>query len=142
VWVVQVVNARGPLLSGWDLAPALAVGGIGLGLLVVPLVDIALATVEPTDAGASAGAYGTFQQVGAAVGVAVVGVVFFGAVGSIFTADRLRDALGSASWVAVIGFGLCALATVFLPSRAAVRAHAEQEKLLASAYSAHRERAA
>jgi EmrB/QacA subfamily drug resistance transporter len=133
VWVVQVVHARGALLSGWDLVPALAVGGIGLGLLVVPLVDIALATVEHTDAGAAAGAYGTFQQIGAAIGVAVVGVVFFGVVGSVFTADRLAEALGSASWVAVVGFALCTLATVFLPSRDAVRAHAEHEKVLASA---------
>jgi EmrB/QacA subfamily drug resistance transporter len=133
VWLIQIVDARGPVLTGWDLAPALALDGVGLGLLVVPLVDIALATVDPGDAGAAAGAYGTFQQIGAAVGVAVIGVVFFGAVGSVFTADRLREALDAASWVAVIGFALCALATVFLPSRSAVRAHAEREKALASA---------
>ena len=133
VWLIQIVDARGPVLTGWDLAPALALDGVGLGLLVVPLVDIALATVDPGDAGAAAGAYGTFQQIGAAVGVAVIGVVFFGAVGSVFTADRLREAIDAASWVAVIGFALCALATVFLPSRSAVRAHAEREKALASA---------
>jgi EmrB/QacA subfamily drug resistance transporter len=133
LWVVQVVDARGTLLTGWDLTPALAVGGTGPGLLVVPLVDIALATVPRDDAGASAGAYGTFQQVGAAVGVAVVGVVFFGMVGSVFTPDRMRAAIDAAAWVAVTGFALCALATVFLPSRSAVRAHAEREKALASA---------
>jgi membrane protein implicated in regulation of membrane protease activity len=71
--------------------------------------------------------------IGAAIGVAVVGVVFFGVVGSLFTADRLREALDAASWVAVVGFALCSVATLFLPSRSAVRAHAEREKALASA---------
>jgi EmrB/QacA subfamily drug resistance transporter len=133
VWVVQVIDAHGTALSGWHLVAPLAVWGIGLGLLVVPLVDIALATVAPTDAGAAAGAYGTFQQIGAAIGVAVVGVVFFGVVGSTFTAQRMSDAIDSASWVSVIGFAACAVATLFLPSRSAVQAHAEQEKALASA---------
>jgi hypothetical protein len=34
---------------------------------------------------------------------------------------------------AVVGFALCSVATLFLPSRSAVRAHAEREKALASA---------
>jgi EmrB/QacA subfamily drug resistance transporter len=125
-WAAQIIDAHGLALSGWDLAPALAVGGLGLGLLVVPLVDVALATVPPAEAGAASGAYGTFQQVGAAVGVAVVGVVFFG------IAD-LERAIVTASWVSVIGFGLCAAATTLLPSRAAVRAHAASAAVMIEA---------
>ena len=44
------------------------VSGVGLGLLVVPLVDVALATIPTTEAGAASGTYGTVQQVGAALG--------------------------------------------------------------------------
>jgi len=129
-WVIQVVQTNGDDLSGWHLAPPLALGGFGLGLLVVPLVDVALATVDPADAGAASGAYGTLQQCGAAVGVAVVGVVFFHVVGTVFTPARMADALGAAGWVSVVGFAVCALATLFLPARAAVRAHAEREQAL------------
>jgi EmrB/QacA subfamily drug resistance transporter len=127
-WVVRVTAAHGTGLSGWDLSAPLAVAGVGLGLLVVPLVDVALATVDPAHAGAASGAYGTLQQCGAAVGVAVVGVVFFHVVANMFTAARLADALEAAGWVSVLGFAVCAVATLFLPSRAAVRAHAERER--------------
>jgi EmrB/QacA subfamily drug resistance transporter len=123
-WVIQVIHANGPTLTGWHLAPALGLGGFGLGLLVVPLVDVALATVPPADAGAASGAYGTFQQCGAALGVAISGVVFFGVAGTTFTADRLADAITAAAWVSITGFALCALATTLLPPRSAVAAHA------------------
>jgi MFS family permease len=131
-WTVQVIHAHDAALTAWQLAPPLAVAGIGLGLLVVPLVDVSLATTAPGDAGAASGAYGTFQQCGAALGVAVVGVVFFHVAGNVFTADRLADAITSAAWVSIAGFTVCALATLLLPPRAAVQAHAAQEKALAT----------
>jgi hypothetical protein len=61
-----------------------------------------------------------------ASGVAVVGVVFFGITGR-------EDAITTASWVSVIGFALCAAATMLLPSRAAVRAHADAVAVLSEA---------
>jgi len=121
-WLSRIVVRAGPELSGWDLVPAFVVTGIGLALVVVPLVDIALATVPPADAGAASGAYSTMQQTGAALGVAVTGVVFFGTVGTDFSQARLEEALSAGSWVPVIGYLVCAVATLLLPSRAQVRA--------------------
>ena len=144
-WAVQVVHTASTGLGRWDLALPLALGGVGLGLLVVPLVDVALATVDPADAGAASGAYSTFQQVGAATGVAVVGVVFFGAVGTTsgdacgaeaacsFSPAGLEHGLTAAVWVSLIGYAACALATLLLPSRSAVQAHAERERVLQEA---------
>jgi len=125
VWVISVVHGQGDSVSTWDLAPALVVAGIGLGLLVVPLVDVALATVPTGEAGAASGAYGTVQQVGAALGVAVIGTVFFAAVGTSYDAASLRSGLLAACWVAAAGYALCALASLLLPSRAQVHAHQE-----------------
>jgi EmrB/QacA subfamily drug resistance transporter len=125
VWVIAVVNGQGDGLSTWNLAPALVAAGIGLGMLVVPLVDVALATVPTTEAGAASGAYGTVQQVGAALGVAVIGTVFFGVVGTSYDAGSLRSGLLAACWVAAGGYALCALASLFLPSREQVHAHQE-----------------
>jgi EmrB/QacA subfamily drug resistance transporter len=131
-WAVAVIRHLGPALSSWDLAPALVLCGFGLGLLVVPLIDVALATVSTENAGAASGAYGTIQQVGAALGVAVVGVVFFGAVGAEFSQASLEHGITTAAWVSVAGYALCALATLLLPPRVAVRAHvAERERELA-----------
>ena len=76
----RVVEHQGDDLSAGAWRCRWLLAGIGLGLLVVPLVDIALATVPETEAGAASGTYGTFQQVGAALGIAVIGSVFFGAV--------------------------------------------------------------
>jgi EmrB/QacA subfamily drug resistance transporter len=125
VWVLAVVHAHGDGLSTWDLVPALVVSGIGLGLLVVPLVDVALATVPITEAGAASGVYGTVQQVGAALGVAVTGTVFFGVVGASYDAASLRSGLLAACWVAAAGYALAAVSSLLLPSRSQVHAHQE-----------------
>lgn len=61
------------------LAPALALIGAGMGLVITPLTATVLAGLEPQRAGAASGALATMQQVGNALGVAVTGVLFFGA---------------------------------------------------------------
>ncbi len=60
------------------LLPGLLLVGAGMGLCITPLVTTVLSTVEPASAGATSGLLSTMQQVGGAVGVAVIGVVFFG----------------------------------------------------------------
>jgi EmrB/QacA subfamily drug resistance transporter len=134
VWILTIVHDRADGLSTWDLVPALVISGVGLGMLVVPLVDVALATVPTTEAGAASGAYGTIQQVGAALGVAVVGTVFFGVVGTSYDAASLRSGLVAACWVVAGGYALSAAASLLLPSRDQVRVHQETvERELAEA---------
>lgn len=126
LWALRVVADRGVDLTGWDLVWPMAVAGVGLGLLVVPLVDIALASIAVADAGTASGAYGTFQQLGAALGVAIGGTVFFARVGDDFTPGAVLDALQTAGWVAVGGYLLAAAASLLLPGRAAVQRHAAE----------------
>jgi EmrB/QacA subfamily drug resistance transporter len=123
VWLLATVHSQAGALTTWDLAPALTITGIGLGMLVVPLVDVALATVPTREAGAASGAYGTVQQVGAALGVAVIGTVFFAVAGTSYGAGSLRDGLLAACWVAAGGYALAALTALLLPSRDQVHAH-------------------
>jgi EmrB/QacA subfamily drug resistance transporter len=66
------------------LAPALLLIGAGMGLVITPLTATVLAGLEPERAGAAAGALATMQQVGNALGVAVTGVLFFGALNAGF----------------------------------------------------------
>ena len=64
--------------SAWPLVPGLLVIGVGMGLLYAPLVTVTLATLPVERAGSAAGVVSTVQQVGGALGVALLGIVFFG----------------------------------------------------------------
>jgi MFS family permease len=61
------------------LAPGLVLIGAGMGLCLTALNTSVLAHAAPQTAGAISGAMSTMQQVGNALGVAVTGVIFFGA---------------------------------------------------------------
>jgi EmrB/QacA subfamily drug resistance transporter len=81
--------------SGWAVAlPGLFLIGLGAGLVLGPLSAAAMAAVPGPRAGMAAGAVNTFRQLGFAIGVAVLGVVFHG--GLEHTAgQRLAGPLGS-----------------------------------------------
>ncbi|RKS68810.1 EmrB/QacA subfamily drug resistance transporter [Actinomadura pelletieri DSM 43383] len=68
-------------VTPWQLAPALTVTGVGMGLLMGPLFDIVLAGVEPEETGSAGGTLTAVQQLGAAFGAAVLGTIFFGLLG-------------------------------------------------------------
>jgi sugar phosphate permease len=74
-------TAHGPGGSVAWLFPGLLLLGAGQGLCITPLTSTVLSHAEPATAGSVAGALSTAQQVGNAIGVAVTGVLFFGALG-------------------------------------------------------------
>ena len=61
------------------LLPGLAALGLGQGLFLTPLLNVLLARVDAADAGSAAGILATAQQAGGAFGIAIVGLLFFGA---------------------------------------------------------------
>src|SRR6266705_2970400 len=61
------------------LFPGLVLLGAGQGLCITPLTTTVLGHADPATAGSVSGALSTAQQVGNSVGVAVTGVLFFGA---------------------------------------------------------------
>ncbi|MGH9072994.1 MAG: DHA2 family efflux MFS transporter permease subunit [Acidimicrobiales bacterium] len=79
--VILTIHQVGTQVHIYDLIPALLLAGIGLGLVVAPLTNIVLAEIRQVDYGAASGVLSTVQQVGGAVGVALVSVVFFGLIG-------------------------------------------------------------
>jgi EmrB/QacA subfamily drug resistance transporter len=80
--LIWTVDRYGGAIHSWQLLPALLVCGLGLGSVVAPLVNVVLAGIRGQDAGSASGVLTTVQQVGGAVGVALIGVVFFGLLGS------------------------------------------------------------
>jgi EmrB/QacA subfamily drug resistance transporter len=76
VILAATVAAGGSIAA---LVPALLLIGAGMGMVITPLTTTVLASVPPEHAGAASGALSTMQQVGNAVGVAITGIIFFGA---------------------------------------------------------------
>ncbi|WP_329565496.1 MFS transporter [Kitasatospora sp. NBC_01266] len=73
----QCVGTAG---SAWWLAPGMFLDGLGMGLVIAPLTGSTLAAVRPRLVGSAAGAVATTQQVGNALGVALLGILFYRAV--------------------------------------------------------------
>ncbi len=130
-WIAAIVTGQADALSGADMILPMALAGFGLALLVVPLTDVALAKTSVANAGAASGVFGTFQQVGSAIGIAVVGVVFFGIAGTTYTAENLRLAFLGGLWVPLVALSLAAMGTFLLPSVADVQTHKADAEVLA-----------
>jgi EmrB/QacA subfamily drug resistance transporter len=65
------------------LLPVLLVQGCGLGMVMAPLSATVLAGLPAEHAGVAAGVMSTMQQVGNALGVALIGILYFGALPSV-----------------------------------------------------------
>jgi EmrB/QacA subfamily drug resistance transporter len=100
--------------SPWPVVPGLVVAGAGLALLVIPLVNVVLAAVPAEVAGGASGLFGTAQQVGGALGVAVFGTVFFG----YLTGHSFEAAIVHTAPYAMGAFALCAVLALLLPRTA------------------------
>lgn len=80
--VIGVLHWTDIDLKGWQLLLPLFIAGAGGGLFLAPVTAVVLAGIRSKDAGSASGVLATAQQVGAALGIAVVGVIFFGLLGS------------------------------------------------------------
>jgi EmrB/QacA subfamily drug resistance transporter len=67
----------GTSISTWNMVVPLVVAGMGFGLVVAPVIDLVLSAVPREDAGSASGILSTAQQLGMALGVALIGVLFF-----------------------------------------------------------------
>ena len=67
-------------ISTWHMIAPLLVIGAGMGLIVAPLINAALAEVPFAHAGSASGIFNTMLQVGQALGLALTSVLFFGIV--------------------------------------------------------------
>ncbi|MFE2723023.1 MFS transporter [Kitasatospora sp. NPDC059327] len=63
--------------SIWDIAPGVAVAGIGAGMVIAALFSFILAAVDDDEIGSASGVLSAVQAVGGSIGVAVFGSVFF-----------------------------------------------------------------
>jgi EmrB/QacA subfamily drug resistance transporter len=109
VGFLLVLGSAGAGVSGWDMAAPLAVYGLGMGAIFVPLFDLILGDVQTHQVGSASGVLECVQQFGAALGVAVLGTVFFHAFGAHST-FAAAPAVHAAKLIAEISIGLTGLA--------------------------------
>jgi MFS family permease len=79
IWLYLVISANGLHTSSLDLIAPLLALGLGIGMLVSPLFGFILASVTDEETGSASGVLNALQQLAGAIGVAVLGTVFFAA---------------------------------------------------------------
>ncbi|MDF1603794.1 MFS transporter [Nocardioides sp. YIM 152315] len=111
--LAAVEHAGGAVL--W-LVPGLAVGGLGMGVALSALIGTVLGAVDPRDAGTVSGTASTVQQVGNALGVALVGIIFFGRV-----EEGIVEAFAASLVYLTATTVVVAVAAAFLPGLSGAR---------------------
>ncbi len=119
-------------LMAWRLGagldgPALLAGmllvGMGQGLLLTQLLNLILGTVSSADVGAASGLVSTMQQVGGAVGIAIAGIMYFGALDAVGIGMTSANAHARAFAVAlsydVVAAALTTVLLLLLPAHRA-----------------------
>lgn len=118
---LAVVGALGILTAGrtaehhvhaWALVPGLLALGVGINLCMPPLVTLYLSAVPDEYAGSASGIWNTAQQFAGAVGVAVLGAVFFSGLDGGY-----RAPFTAAVAVTVLLLGAAAALSLLLASR-------------------------
>jgi hypothetical protein len=117
------VGSMGSMLNLWAVVPGLVLGGAGLALLVLPLANVAMAAIPSASGGAAAGVLSTAQQLGGAIGVAIIGEIFFANIGA-GAADAFRASFEVTAPVVALGYLACALLSLALPPTAVADAYA------------------
>jgi EmrB/QacA subfamily drug resistance transporter len=84
--------------SAWTaLIPSMIVTGAGMGLFNPTRAALAIGVTEPARAGVASGINETFQQVGTAIGIAVVGALFQHQVTASFADSAVGQSMGPAA---------------------------------------------
>jgi MFS family permease len=111
----------GANLTGWDLAPATVLIGLGQGIALPLLIGAVLTHVRPERAGAAAGILTTTQQFGAASGIAVIGAIFYNALGTAPARGTFVSGMVVAMTANAVLVAAAAAASLLLPRRTATR---------------------
>jgi EmrB/QacA subfamily drug resistance transporter len=117
--IFAVLHGAGGGVSTADLLAPMVIGGIGMGMVFVPLFDIVMAGVRPQEMGSASGVLQTVNSLGMSLGIAGIGAIFFALAGG--PGAHVPVYLHAAQWTALATVGLlaCSFALAFgLPRRA------------------------
>jgi EmrB/QacA subfamily drug resistance transporter len=117
--IYAVLRGAGGGVSTADLLAPMVIGGIGMGMVFVPLFDIVMAGVRPQEMGSASGVLQTVNSLGMSLGIAGIGAIFFALAGAF--GQHVPVYLHAAEWTALATVLLLAASFVIgfaLPRRA------------------------
>jgi EmrB/QacA subfamily drug resistance transporter len=106
--------------STWDLVPGLVILGAGAGMSFGQLFSFILTSVGMDEVGSASGVMEAVQQLSTALGVAVLGTIFF----SVFGSHLPTDALQITAWASLAPAAIAFVLVFGLPMHARVEAEA------------------
>src|ERR1700761_8261959 len=119
VGLCAALHVAGDGVSTVDLLAPMVIGGIGMGMVFVPLFDIVMAGVRPQEMGSASGVLQTVNSLGMSLGIAGIGAIFFALAGG--HGQHVQVYLHAAQWTALATIVLLAGSFVigfWLPRRA------------------------
>lgn len=128
--IYAALRFAGAGIGSIDLLAPMAIGGIGMGMVFVPLFDIVTAGVRPQEMGSAAGILQTVNSLAMSLGIAGIGAIFFSltsgsshaaAHAASLQAAHAASFLTAAEWTALATLGLLAISFALafaLPRRA------------------------
>ncbi len=117
--IYAVLRGAAGGVSTVDLLAPMVIGGIGMGMVFVPLFDIVMAGVRPREMGSASGVLQTVNSLGMSLGIAGIGAIFFALASG--PGRHVPVYLSAAEWTALATAGLlvCSFVIGFgLPRRA------------------------
>ena len=100
--------------STWDLVPGLFLVGVGVGTVLGQIIQFILAAVSMNEVGSASGVMEASQQLSTALGVAILGTIFF----ALFKHHAATEALRVTSWVCLAPLTAAFLLVFLLPKHA------------------------
>jgi MFS family permease len=123
ITAIIAVTSDGNTFHPGPLMLALLPVGTGMGLTIPPLINLVLRAVPTEDAGAASGMLTTANQVGNALGVGIIGAIFFGRLHGTSAADygeALTVAMALQAVLALAAAALVVMVRAPRPDRASV----------------------
>jgi hypothetical protein len=100
--------------GSWAFAVPELLAGIGMGAMLAPLFDFVLAGVDDDEVGSASGVLNAMQQLGGALGIAIIGTVFF----SVAASSGMIRAFHTTLWIEAGVLLVTAALVALLPMRA------------------------
>ena len=121
-WMAQISSPTVPYV---DLLPTFVMCGTGMSLVFAPAANAVLASVRQSESGQASGATNAIREVGGVMGVSMLGVLF-ASHGSYASPQAYTDGLVAALPLGAAVLAVGAIAALFVPSLAKMRATAEE----------------
>lgn len=110
---VALVLTGARTASSWDLVPGLFFIGVGAGASIGQLFQLILSSVTMDEVGSASGVLEAVQQLSTALGVAVLGTIFFATFGHHLATDALRVT----AWACIVPLVAAFILVFRLPMR-------------------------